>query len=70
MSDDFKLYVVAVVELAKKKKDEEKQPPKLVLEPTSVIARSEQDAAIKTVMSNDKLKDVDKDRIEVLVRPF
>ena len=71
MSDKkYGVYLVTVVENLPRKKDEEEKPPKLVLEPTAVIAKSEQDAAIKTVMGNEGLKEVDKDRIEVLVRPF
>ena len=66
----YKLFMVAVLEIPKQKTDEEELPPKLILEPVTVIAKSEQDAAIKIVIGNKGLDNVDKDRIEVIVRPF
>ena len=67
----YGVFIVTVLQTVPYNKAAEDEPaPKLVLAPTALVARSEQDAAIKIVMGNDKLKDVDKDRIEVLVRPF
>jgi len=66
----YKVYEVIVLERSKKVKDEEEQPPKLVLGPTAVVARNEQDAAIKTILGEDNLKEIDKDRLELKVRPF
>jgi len=61
------LFEVAVIETPQKKKGKEK----LVLAPSCVIARDEQQAAMNTVLDNsDKLESIDRDYMEVLVRPF
>lgn len=61
------LFEVAVIEMGKKKEDAER----LVLAPVHVIAKQAQQAGFKAIMENqDKLQDVDEDRMEVLVRPF
>ena len=72
---DYKLYQVAVIELPKKCKKEDEdtysQIPKIVLEPVTVIARNDQDAALKVALGQaDKLKGVDQNRVELIVRPF
>lgn len=65
------LYEVAIVELPKQKKDEEAGKETLVLAPTCVIAKDPQGAAIEAVLGNtEKLKEVDRSRMSVLVRPF
>lgn len=65
------IYLVAVLEIPTKKESEESGTlPKLVLEPTAVVARDDKDAALKVAMGNTKLQGLDKDRLEVVVRPF
>ena len=67
----YKLYQVAVLELPKKVKDEEEGMPKVILEPTSILARNDQDAAIKIAMKfASKLAACDQEMLEVVVRPF
>jgi hypothetical protein len=72
----YKLYQVAVLELPKRTKSEKEEDsfskaPIVKLEPICVVAKNEQDAAIKVAMSNaDKFKGIDQDRMEVVVRPF
>jgi hypothetical protein len=72
----YKLFQVAVLELPKRTKTEKEEDtysraPVVKLEPVCVVAKNEQDAAIKVAMSNaDKFKGVDQDRMEVVVRPF
>lgn len=61
------LFEVAILETATKKA--ENQTERLVLEPKWVVARDEQSAAISAVMDAKDL-DVDRSRMEVLVRPF
>lgn len=65
------LYEVAIIELPMKKKDEDAGKETLLLAPTCVIAKDSQGAAIEAVLANsDKLKDIDRSRMSVLVRPF
>jgi len=65
------IYLVAVIEQpTKKEKDENSAMPKLILEPTAVIAKDDKDAALKVAMKNEKLRGLDQDRLEVIVRPF
>lgn len=65
------LYEVAIVEIPVKKKDEEAGKETLVLPPTCVIAADPQGAAIEACLANtDKLKDIDRSRMKVLVSPF
>lgn len=61
------LFEVAILEKPKKKAED--QTERLVLEPTFVVASDEQAAAISVVMDSKKLE-VDRSRMEVLVRPF
>lgn len=73
---EYKLFQVAILELPKRntgKTEDEgyKALPKIVLEPVTVVARNEQDAALKVAMSqSSKLTGVDQERVEVVVRPF
>ena len=71
----YKLYQVAVLELPKRtKKDDDEdysKIPTLVLAPTCVLARSDQDAAIKIAMKYaSDIGKYDQERLEVVVRPF
>jgi hypothetical protein len=67
----YKLYQVAVIENVEVKKDEQEKPPKILLEPITVIAKSEQDAAIRVAMlKGELLKSANAEMVEVIVRPF
>jgi hypothetical protein len=68
---NYRLFQVAVLETQKVSKDEKEKAPRIVIEPICVVARNEQDAAIKVAMtSTSKLKGIDQDQLEVVVRPF
>lgn len=64
------LFEVAILENPTKKSAEDGVGQKLVLPPTPVIARDPQSAAINAVMDGAIPKDIDRSRLEVLVRPF
>lgn len=64
------IYWVAVEEVPTKKDAEEGKVTKLILQPTAVSARNEQEAAIKVALDNETLKGIDRDRMQVSVRPF
>ena len=68
------IYWVAIEEVpSKKEQDENNAMPKLVLPPVAVSARDDKDAAIKVALDPANatiLKDVDKNRMSVVVRPF
>ena len=68
----YKLYEVAILEHPKRKKDDENvQTPRIVLEPRVLMARGDQDAAVKTALKfKDELGDADPERIDIIVRPF
>ena len=63
------LFDVVVVEHPTKDDAENGQLERLVLGPTTVVARDSQGAAISAVLS-EKNFDIDKSRMEVIVRPF
>ena len=63
------LFDVAILEHPTAKEAEDGKAERIVLKPTTVIAPDEQAAAISAVMDAGKL-DVDRSRMEVLVRPF
>ncbi len=66
-----KIFLVAAMVMPRKKEVEEDGAlPQLVMEPKAIIARDDKDVAIKAVMDCQELKDVDRDRLEVVVRPF
>lgn len=67
---NYKLYTVVVIENQPRKKDEEEWPPSVILGPQVVVAKSEQDAAVRLVMMGTLPPEADKERIEVIVRPF
>jgi hypothetical protein len=61
------LFEVAVVQHPSKKKGK----AKLVLQPKCIMANDETQAAINTILEYaDDLEDIDRDYMEVLVRPF
>ena len=64
------LFEVAILEKPTKKEAEEGAGEKLVFGPKAVVARDSQSAAIAAVMAGDVPKDIDRQRMEVLVRPF
>lgn len=64
------LYEVAILERPTKKDAEDGSPERLVFGPKAVVARDPQSAAISAVMDGDIPKDLDRQRMEVLVRPF
>lgn len=64
------LFEVAILEKPTKKEAEEGKTERLVFGPVAVVAKDTQGAAIAAVL--DKTADVvvDRQRMEVLVRPF
>lgn len=65
------LFEVAILEQPSRKGEGEGTKERLVLPPTYVIAKDTQGAAINAVLDNAaKLADVDRSRMQVLVRPF
>jgi hypothetical protein len=64
------LFEVAIIQKPTKKEAEDGVSEKLVFGPKSVIARDNQSAAIAAVMDGEIGADVDRTRMEVLVRPF
>lgn len=62
------LFEVAILENPTPKEAEEGAVEKLVMGPKAVVASDQQSAAIAAIM--DEQLDVDKSRIQVLVRPF
>lgn len=63
------LFEVAILEKPTKNEAEDGKSERLVFGPKAVIARDAQSAGIAAVLDSDKL-DVNRDRMEVLVRPF
>lgn len=63
------LFEVAILEKPTKKESEDGIGERLVMKPTPVVAPDQQSAAISAVMDHDKL-DMDRARMQVLVRPF
>lgn len=63
------LFEVAILEKPTKKEAEEGKGEKLVLPPTPVIAADDQSAAVAAVLDAKDLN-VDRSRMEILVRPF
>lgn len=64
------LFEVAILQKPTKKEAEDGASEKLVFGPKAVVARDDQSAAIAAVLDGDVPKDLDKSRMEVLVRPF
>lgn len=64
------LFEVAIVEKPTKKEAEEGKAERLVLGPKAVIASDGQSAAIAAVMDSTEKVEIDRTRMQVLVRPF
>lgn len=64
------LFEVAILQKPTKKEAEDGASEKLVFGPKPVVANNEQDAAISAVMDGAVPKDLDRSRMEVLIRPF
>ena len=64
------LFEVAILEKPTKKEIEEGKSERIVMMPTSVIAGDSQSAAVIAAMEAKNLSDIDKSRMEILVRPF
>ena len=64
------LFEVAIIERPTKNDAEAGSVEKLVFGPKAVIARDQQAAAITAVMDGGVPNGVDRQRLEVLVRPF
>ncbi len=63
------LYEVAILERPTKKEAEEGKQERLVFGPKAVVANDPQSAAIAAVLDGEK-PELDRSRMEVLVRPF
>ncbi len=63
-------WVAAVLEPTKKVKEETNAMEELVMQPKIVVARDDKDAAIKVVMGEESLKGLDKNNLQIIVRPF
>lgn len=67
------LFEYAIVEMPKKGKKEHDEPQeeKLIIGPTAIVAKSDKSAAMKVTLEHaDKLKKLDPERINIIVRPF
>lgn len=63
------LFEVAIIERPTKKDAEDGKVERLVMGPRAVIASDSQSAAIAAVLDGDKFE-IDRTRMQVLVRPF
>ena len=63
------LFEVAILERPTKKEAEEGKVERLAFGPTAVVAADSQSAAIAAVLDAEHIE-VDRQRMEVLVRPF
>lgn len=65
------IFWVAIEELPTKQEQEEQSLlPKLLVVPTAVEARDDKDAALKVAIDHPMLKGINRDKLQVLVRPF
>jgi len=64
------LFEVAILEKPTEKEKEDGKSERLVLGPKPVVASDAQSAGIVAVMDTDEMPKIDKNRMEVLVRPF
>lgn len=64
------LFEVAMIQNPTPKEKEEGIQEKLIMPPTPVIAKDQQQAAVSAVMQKKESIECDMTRIEVLVRPF
>ena len=64
------LFEIAIIEIPTKKERENGEKEKLVMNPTFVIAEDADKAAFNLAMDGKVPKDIDRDKMKVLVRPF
>jgi hypothetical protein len=64
------LFEVAILQRPTKKEAEEGASERLVFGPKCVVSRDDQSAAIEAVMDGEVPRDIERSRMEVLVRPF
>lgn len=64
------LFEVAILELPTSKEQEDGKTERLVLGPIAVVAADTQSAAIAAVMDSPEKVEIDRTRMQVLVRPF
>lgn len=64
------LFEIAMIQHPTPKEKEDGIQEKLIMPPTPVIAKDQQQAAVTAVMQQKDTIDCDMARIEVLVRPF
>lgn len=65
------LFEVAILSAPSKKEKEEGIPESLVFGPKAVVAADIQSAAIAAILDNsENLKNIDKSKMQVLIRPF
>ena len=65
------LFEVAIMEVPSSKEKEDGATEKLVFGPKFVVATDSQSAAIKSILENaSAMSDVNKEKMQVLVRPF
>jgi hypothetical protein len=69
-SEKMPLFEVAIIEKPTRKEIENGAVEKLVFGPEAVIAVTEQAAAITAVMDSVETKNIDRNKMEVLIRPF
>lgn len=62
--------VAAVVNPTDKEFEDTGKLSEIVLQPKNIMAADEKSAAIKVIMDCKELKDINVDKLEVLVRPF
>ena len=66
----MQLYLVAIIENPTVKQAEDGDVPKIVVQPTGVLATDERQAAMKAMRLLDSNAEVTEDRLEVKVLPF
>ena len=65
------LYWVAATFKPRVKKDEEELPEIVIIQPTTIVSKNDQNAAMMiTVKEAETLKKFDQDRVNIFVRPF
>lgn len=64
------LFEVAILEKPTKKELEDGKSERIIMLPTAVIANDSQSAAVIAVMDAKNLGEVDKSKMEIIVRPF
>lgn len=62
--------VSAVLNPVNKDIEEKNAISEIILQPKPIMARDERDAGIRVIMDSEELKGHDRERIEVIVRPF